>query len=417
MQSQKQARVLLLCPASSYRLTAYLKAARSLGIELVVGSAGEHSLITEVAEGLHVDFADSSGTVARILEFDQHLPLTGILASDDATGELAALAAQALGLPANSPQAAQLARRKDLARAHLQAAGLPVPQHRTVSLEQPIAPQLDGFPLPAVAKPVSLSGSRGVIRADTAEELLQACETIRGIAAELDNPEESGQLLLEQYIDGGEVAADGMLVGGVLQPLALFDKPEPLVGPTFEESYYITPSRLDAALQARIWAILERACVSYGLQHGPVHAELRIAEQGPVILEIAARTIGGECARMFDNSLPASMESLVLSAATGRPLTVIPPNRATGVLMIPIPRAGVLRRVEGVEQAAAVTGVVDVRIVAPVGHRLEVLPQGSSYLGFIFAEADEPAAVEGALRAAHARLDIRIDPFWQVGAG
>jgi len=306
------ARVLLLCPPSSYRLTAYLNAARELGMELVVGSAGEHSLITELAEGLHVDFADPAGTVARIVAFDQRLPLAAILASDDATVEIAALAAQALGLPANSPQAAQLARRKDLARAHLQAAGLPVPRHRAVDLTQALGAQLDGFPLPAVAKPVSMSGSRGVIRADSRDELLSACETIRSIAAELDNPEESAQLLLEQYIDGVEVAADGMLAAGVLQPLALFDKPEPLVGPTFEESYYITPSRLDAALQAQIWRILERACASYGLQHGPVHAELRIAADGPVILEIAARTIGGECARMFDNSLPASMEALVL---------------------------------------------------------------------------------------------------------
>jgi len=200
----------------------------------------------------------------------------------------------------------------------------------------------------------------------------------------------------------------------VLQPLALFDKPEPLVGPTFEESYYITPSRLDTELQARIWAILEQACASYGLQHGPVHAELRIGADGPVILEIAARTIGGECARMFDNSLPASMEALVLSAAIGRPLAVTSPDRASGVLMIPIPKAGVLRRVDGQAEAAAVAGVTDLRIVAPNGHRLEVLPHGASYLGFIFAEGDEPAEVEAALRAAHAALDIKIDPFWQM---
>jgi biotin carboxylase len=407
--------VLLLCPPSSYRLTAYLNAARGLGIELVVGSAGEHSLITELAEGLHVDFDDRAGTLARIVEFHQQQPLSGILASDDATVEIAALAAQALGLAANSPQSAQLARRKDLARAHLQAGGLPVPLHRRISLLEPLAAQLAGFPLPAVAKPVSMSGSRGVMRADTPDELLAACETIRAIAADLSDPEESAQLLLEQYIDGVEVAADGMLVAGMLQPLALFDKPEPLVGPTFEESYYITPSRLDAELQTRIWAILEQACASYGLSHGPIHAELRIAADGPVILEIAARTIGGECARMFDNSLPDSMEALVLAAAIGRPLPMGSPNRASGVLMIPIPRAGVLRRVDGVAEATAVTGVVDVRIVAPAGHRLEVLPQGASYLGFIFAEGDEPAQVEQALRDAHAALDIRIDPYWQMG--
>jgi len=257
------------------------------------------------------------------------------------------------------------------------------------------------------------SGDSG-LHSDTPAALLRACETIAGIAAELPDPEEAGQLLLEQYIDGVEVAADAMLGVDGLQPLALFDKPEPLVGPTFEESYYITPSRLDAALQARIWAILGRACRSYGLQYGPVHAELRIGTDGPVILEIAARTIGGECARMFDNSLPASMEALVLSALIGEPLPVTPPQHASGVLMIPIPRAGVLRRVAGVERAAAVAGVGDVRIVAPSGHRLETLPQGSSYLGFIFAEGDTPEQVEQALRRAHALLDIRIDPYWPM---
>ena len=408
-------RVLLLCPPSSYRLTAYLGAARELGIELVVGSAGEHSLITELADGLHLDFGDVTGSVAGIVEFARHQPLSGILASDDATVEIAALAAQALGLPANSPSASRLTRRKDLARARLQAHGLPVPAHRRLRLDQAIAPQLRGFPLPAVVKPVSMSGSRGVIRADTPAALLTACETSAAIAADAADPEERNQLLLEAYIDGAEVAADGMLGVGGIQPLALFDKPEPLTGPTFEESYYITPSRLDAGLQARIWHTIEQACACYGLHHGPVHAELRIGPDGPVILEVAARTIGGECARMFDDCLPTSMEALVLSAAVGEPLPVTVAQRAAGVLMIPSPTAGVLRRVDGVERATAVDGVVDLRIAEAPGHRLQTLPEGNSYLGFIFAQGDTPGQVERALRAAHAELVIRIDPYWTMG--
>ena len=408
-------RVLLLCPPSSYRLGAYLQAARELDIELLVGSAGEHSLITELAEGLHLDFSDPTAAVAGIIEFAARQPLSGILASDDATVEVAARAAQALGLPGNSPEANRLARRKDLARTLLQAQGLPVPAHRRIRLDQDLATQISGFPLPAVVKPLSMSGSRGVIRADSPEDLLTACHTSAAIAADLSDPEEAGHLLLEAYIDGIEVAADGMLGADGIQPLALFDKPEPLTGPTFEESYYITPSRLDAAMQQRIWQIIDQACACYGLHYGPVHAELRIGADGPVILEIAARTIGGECARMFDDSLPASMEALVLSAAVGEPLRVDPPTRATGVLMIPIPKAGVLRRVEGIEQAAALPGIRELRIVAPAGHHLQTLPQGNSYLGFIFAQADTPAEVEQALRAAHAELDILIDPFWALG--
>ena len=414
MPGKPRHRVLLLCPPNSYRLTAYLAAARELGIELVVGSAGEHSLITELAEGLHLDLSDVDGSVRRIVGFARRQPLSGLLASDDATVEIAARAAQALGLPANSPTASRLARRKDLARAHLRAHALPVPDHRLLRLDRPLAPQLSGFPLPAVVKPVSMSGSRGVIRADTPAALLAACETSAAIAADLSDPEERGQLLLEAYIDGVEVAADGMLGVDGIQPLALFDKPEPLTGPTFEESYYITPSRLDAELQARIWRTIDAACACYGLRYGPVHAELRIGVDGPVILEIAARTIGGECARMFDNSLPTSMEALVLSALVGEPLAVTPAQRATGVLMIPIPKAGVLRRVDGVERATAVAGIVDLSIAVAPGHRLETLPEGSSYLGFIFAQGDTPEQVEQALRAAHAELDIRIDPFWAL---
>jgi biotin carboxylase len=412
--SAGQERVLLLAPPNSYRLAAYLRAARSLGIDLVVASAGEHSLIAEVADGLHLDPGDPQDALAHIVAFAASRPLHGILASDDATVELAALAAQALGLPANPPEATRLARRKDLARAHLQAAGVPVPAHRLVDLGRELAPQLAGFPLPAVAKPVSLSASRGVIRADTLDELLAACETITGIVADLEHPDESGYLLLEAYIDGVEVAADGLLGPDGLQPLALFDKPEPLVGPYFEESYYVTPSRLDAGVQRAVWRTIAAACDSYGLRHGPVHAELRITAAGPVILEVAARTIGGECARMFDRCLTVGLESLALSAAVGRPPMVTPPDRATGVLMIPIPRAGVLRRVDGIEAAAAVPGVSDVRITAAPGHELQTLPDAASYLGFIFADAETPAAVEGALRQAHDILDIKIDPLWRI---
>ena len=405
---------MLLAPPNSYRLAAYLGAARSLGIDLVVASAGEHSLIAEVADGLHLDPGDPQDALARIVAFAASRPLQGILASDDATVELAALAAQALGLPANPPEATRLARRKDLARAHLQAAGVPVPAHRLVDLGRELAPQLAGFPLPAVAKPVSLSASRGVIRADTLDELLAACETITGIVADLEHPDESGYLLLEAYIDGVEVAADGLLGPDGLQPLALFDKPEPLVGPYFEESYYVTPSRLDAGVQQAVWRTIAAACDSYGLRHGPVHAELRITAAGPVILEVAARTIGGECARMFDRCLTVGLESLALSAAVGRLPMVTPPERATGVLMIPIPRAGVLRRVDGIEAAAAVPGVSDVRITAAPGHELQTLPDAAGYLGFIFADAETPAEVEGALRHAHEVLDIKIDPLWRI---
>ena len=411
---QRRPCVLLLCPPDSYRLPAYISAAESLEIELVAASRGEFSLIRELAEGLHLDLDQPRQAVSSILEFHRRRPLSGILASDDATVEIAALAAAELGLPANSPQASRFARRKDLARARLAQHGLPVPGHRLIDLRRDLAPQLRDFPLPAVAKPLGLSASRGVIRADSLPQLHQACERIAAIIADLLDPEERHQLLLEAYVDGFEVAADAVLVGGRLQPVALFDKPDPLVGPYFEETYYITPSRLQRDMQQRIWQCIERACDCYGLQQGPVHAELRIGSDGPVLLEVAARTIGGDCARMFDDQLSASLEQLALASAIGR---CLPPGRtegARGVLMIPIPRAGVLRRVDGTQRAADIEGIRQVSITARPGNRLQTLPEGASYLGFIFAQAQTPAGAERALRAAHAELEIRIDPFWEL---
>lgn len=413
-QNHSKPCVLLLCPPDSYRLAAYVRAAESLGIDLVAASKGEFSLIRELAQGLHLDIDRPRQAVDAILHFHRQRPLAGILASDDSTVEIAALAAAELGLPANSPDASRLARRKDLARARLAQHDQPVPRHRLIDLRSDLAAQLRGFPLPAVAKPLGLSASRGVIRADNLQQLQRACQRIAAIIADQADPQERHCLLLEEYIDGFEVAADAVLIGGRLQPVALFDKPDPLVGPFFEETYYITPSRLRQEVQRRIWQCIRQACECYGLQQGPVHAELRIADDGPVLLEIAARTIGGDCARMFDDQLSNSLEELALASAIGRSLPPARTKGARGVLMIPIPRAGVLRRVDGTQRAAVIDGIRQVSITARPGNRLLALPEGASYLGFIFAQADTPEGAERALRAAHAELEIRIDPFWEL---
>lgn len=407
--------VLLLCPPASYRLNAYLNAATALDIDITVVSHGEHSLVTELANGLHIDIENPQQAVKRITEFAAANEVSGVLATDDATVEIAARSASALGLPGNSPEAARLSRRKDLARSHLARHELPVPPHRTIDFSKPLQTQLEGFPLPAVIKPVALSASRGVIRADTPDTLVSACGQVGQIISESSDEFENSHALLEAYIDGREVAADGIVIHGKLQPLALYDKPDPLTGPYFEETYYVTPSRLPPSLQQTIWQIIEKACHALGIRQGPVHAELRIGEDGPVILEIAARTIGGNCARMFDDSLNTSLESLALSAVLGLPVTLQARENAHGVLMIPIPRAGVLRKVEGVTHAREVEFVTDIQITALPGHELKTLPQASSYLGFIFSRAPTAALAEQALRQAHTRLRVKIDPFWDLG--
>ncbi|MCP4994614.1 MAG: ATP-grasp domain-containing protein [Gammaproteobacteria bacterium] len=405
--------LLLVTPPQSYRLAAYLQAASSLGAKLTIASDGRHSLIKELADGIQIDFSDTHNSLQKIITAAQLTPFDGVVASDDATVELAAEVALALGLPFNSTASARLTRRKDLARQVLRSSGVPVPDHWLIDLESPLQPQLGLSAYPLVLKPISLSASRGVIRVDNIEEAVDACEVIRKIIADQPDPEERQTILAEAYLDGVEVALEGFLHQGRFESLALFDKPDPLTGPYFEETYYVTPSRLPSQIQGLIEQTVADACLVYGLQQGPVHAELRVnLERGKVwILEVAGRTIGGECGRALDAGLSQPLEKMVLASAMGESLAVKRDPGAAGVLMIPIPRPGVLRRVGGQAAALDVDGITDLRVTAPAGHELKTLPDASSYLGFIFARGERPEQVEQALRRAHGLLDIQIDPL------
>lgn len=407
-------RVLLIAPSQSYRIGAYLNAAREMGVDVEIASPTKHSLIRELAEGLHIDLDDPQKSLEIISRAARSSPYDGIIATDDATVELAAQVADRLGLSFNSVPSSRLARRKDLARDCLGNAGLPVPQYRLVSLLDDLATQIEGFPFPCVVKPLNLSASRGVIRADDQLQFLSACERIRPIIKDQPDPFESSHLLVEAYIEGVEVALEGFLRHGELSVLALFDKPEPLIGPFFEETYYITPSRLSPEKQHLIRARVAAACNAYGLVRGVVHAELRVTSDEAWILEVAGRTIGGECGSLFNLVSGVSIESLVVANAVGRTLPELSIKGAAGVLMIPIPKSGMLRRYGGIDKARAVHCIEAVRITAPIGHELVALPEGSSYLGFIFSKADTPEQAEAALREAHRKLNFKIDPVWRL---
>lgn len=388
-----------------------------MGLEPLVASRGEHSLISEVHGGLHVDLQDPEAALSTLLGEAREAPFAGILGSDDSTVELAARAAEAFGLPHNPPQAAHLSRRKDLARARLAQAGCPVPPHRLIHLDRPVPPQMAGLPWPCVIKPLNLSASRGVIRADNAQEFIDACRRSEAIIAEQGEGFEARHLLVEAYIDGIEVAYEGYLHRGALSRLALFDKPDPLTGPYFEETLYVTPSRLDRHTQEHIEERVAEACRAYGLTTGPVHAELRVDRHEAWILEIASRTIGGDCARTLDHGGELSLEALSLSLAMGRAVKVRPPDEARGVMMIPIRQGGVLRRVEGVMAAARVAHIERVDIIIREGNTLIPLPEGNQYLGYIFARAPTPEAVTQALREAHSCLDIVVAPVFKTSRG
>jgi biotin carboxylase len=401
-------RVLLLLPTTTYRTQAFLDAARTLGVEVVCASDRPNALAERAPDTLLTLDFDAPDTAAEVVRrFAESHPLDAVVGVDDLTTVAAAAIAERLGLPANPVGAAAAARNKLEMRRRLAAAGVPVPAFRPVSLDDDPAVAGQAVPYPCVLKPLALSASRGVIRADTLEEFVVAVRRIAGILAAAGD--RSRTLLAEEFIPGAEVALEGLMVGGALQTLALFDKPDPLEGPFFEETIYVTPSRLAARTQAELSSVTARAAAALGLREGPVHAELRLDAGSPRVIEVAARSIGGLCSRVLRFGAGLTLEQLILRHALGRKIESYErERRPAGVMMIPIPRAGRLEAVTGTERAREVPGVEEVTITAHRGQELIPLPEGWQYLGFIFARADTPGTVERALREAHGRLHIDI---------
>ena len=414
MQNQKNKRLLLISHHNSYRIAPYIKAAKNLDLEVSIASEGQHSLVSEVANGLHINFNNTDSAIKDILEENQRNPFTGILGSDDQTVELAAHAAKILGLAHNPPLAAQCSYRKDLARAQLALAGCPVPIHCLLDLTRPLKKQMAGLPWPCVLKPLNMSASRGVIRADNEAAFIAACERLKPIVATTPGEFEQQHLLIEDYIDGIEIAYEGYLHKGVLNSITIFDKPDPLVGPYFEETIYVTPTELSGNLQQSITEVIQKACNAYGLTTGAIHAECRIDKENKLwILEIASRTIGGDCARILDND-NFGIEELAISLAIDQPIEVAMPEQARGVMMIPIREKGLLKRVEGLLEANRIKHIDKIDIIIREGHELVPLPEGNQYLGYIFASAESPALVTAAIREAYGLLKFVTAPIFKI---
>ena len=407
-------RLLLLLPTTTYRTEAFVDAASKLGVELVCASERPSALQELAPEALvTLDFRDPVASAETVARFARRRPIDAVVAVDDLTTVVAAAISERLGLKANSLSAARAARDKHTMRRCLASAGVPVPRFRLVKLAGDPGALAEGVEYPCVLKPLMLSASRGVIRANDAREFVTAFRRIAAIlehAASAPADEARQALLVEEFVPGREVALEGLLVGGTLHVLALFDKPDPLDGPFFEETIYVTPSRLSKTGQDRIAAVTRDACSALGLTEGPIHAELRVNERGPFVLEVAARSIGGLCARTLRFGTGLSLEELILCHALGRPLESLERERqSAGVMMIPIPRAGRLTAVRGTEEAAAVDAIEEVAITMHPGQAVVPLPEGWQYLGFIFARGETPAAVEEALREAHTRLHFDIE--------
>ncbi len=406
-------RVLLLIPSRTYRTKDFLDAARALEVDVVVGS--EHaSPATDLSGGhaLELSLADVSAGTGAIVDFARRFPLDAVVPVDDGSTIVAAVGAAALGLPHNRVEAVAASRDKARTRELLAAAGLNTPRFRI----WPADSDPDEVPVPTfpvVVKPVDLSGSRGVIRADDPETLAAAFERVAAIvrAPDVCPPgAEPQRILVEDFIPGVEVAVEGLLRGGELELLAIFDKPDPLEGPFFEETIYVTPSRLPADAQAIIVSTTAAATRAVGLTEGPVHAELRLNDRGAWVLEIAARSIGGLCARTLRFGAGVPLEELIIRHAAGLPIRSLErEGAAAGVMMLPIPRAGTLREVRGRDEAMAVPGIEGLTITIPPGGAVVPLPEGDRYLGFMFARAKTPGEVEAALREAHRRLEVVVE--------
>lgn len=411
-------------------MRAFGEAAERLGVELAFATDRCHQLEDPWRDSaVPVRFYDDRASLDAIARAAAARPIDGLLAVGDRPTVLAALAAERLGLAGNPPDAARASANKRLMRERLSAAGLPAPRFQCVRASSDARALAGRIEYPCVVKPLAMAASRGVTRANDDDELVAAFERLRRLLGRKEVKAERDPahdwILVEDYIPGRELALEGVLERGDLRTLAIFDKPEPLEGPYFEETIYVTPPALTADDQATVAHTIGAGARALGLRHGPVHAECRVNDRGVYILEIAARPIGGLCARALrfvntgDSHLFARnsgekvtvpLEELLLLHALGEPIGAYAREaRASAVMMIPIPRKGLYKGVDGLEEARAIEGIDAVEITAKADQLLLPLPEGSSYLGFIFAKAGRPEEATAALREALARLTFRID--------
>jgi len=401
---------------TTYRASAFIAAARRLQVTVVVGSDQPQALeALTPGSTLTLDFLQPETAVRTIAAFAAAHSLDAVVGVDDETTLTAAMAAEALGMSHNAVASVAAARNKRRMRELLAQADVLSPPFACFSIDEDPAEIVRQITFPCVVKPLFLSASRGVIRADDAVQFMTAFQRL---VAMLRTPELAvrggalaRQLLVEVFIAGQEVALEGLLTRGQLKVLALFDKPDPLDGPFFEETFYVTPSRLPGSIQEAITASTARTVQALGLREGPVHVELRVNAQGPWMIEIAARSIGGLCSRTLRFDAGLSLEEVILRHALGHDVASCTRDPlAAGVMMLPIPHRGILRHIQGREEARRVPGIEDLSLTIPLGQEVLPLPEGDRYLGFLFARAATPEDVETALRTAHARLTFVITP-------
>jgi predicted ATP-grasp superfamily ATP-dependent carboligase len=422
MNSPKERpRILLFTAKLGYQTRAFDAAAKKLGVELVFVTDRCHKLDDPWHDrAVPVRFEVPEEAAFAVMQEQSGRHVDGVLALGDRPTLTAAYVARGLGVPHNHPASVEACRSKLRLREVFRDAGLPTPWFRTLPLQAIPEPALMGVTYPCVLKPISLSASQGVVRVNNREEFLAGAGRLKHLleSAEIQATREPNldRMIVEQYLPGREVAVEGLLKDGELRVLAIFDKPDPLEGPYFEETIYVTPSRLPAVQQESIEKSFREATRALGLTHGPVHGEFRLNERGVWPIEVAPRPIGGLCARALRFQLenetePIGLEELLLRHILDLPGSDAPRETlASGVLMIPVPQSGILEKVEGAEEARQIAGVTELEITARWHDYIAAWPEGSSYLGFLFARGESPVIVENALREGHARLNFKLTP-------
>jgi hypothetical protein len=435
-QRPSERRLLLFTNKLGYQTRSFEEVAQKHATEIIYVTDRCHQLEDPWGDrAIAVHFESAQSAAANVVEALNGKSVDGILALGDSPSVAAAYTARELGIPYNHPASVEACRSKLRMREVFRETGLKTPWFRVINLDPLPEPDLLGISYPCVLKPVSLSASRGVIRADNRDGFVSAAQRIRKL---LESPEiratreaHLDQILVEGYIPGREIAVEGLLTEGVLKILAIFDKPDPLEGPYFEETIYVTPPNLSESQQLAIQECAQDCARAMGLTRGPVHAEFRIhgdrtADNQVWPLEIAARPIGGLCARALRfvenenqtignknayEQATMGLEELLLLHSLDLPVSAwVRERMASGVMMIPVPSSGILESVQEQEAARETPGITELLITARLHDYLEAWPEGASYLGFLFAAAETTREVEQTLRAAHAKLRFTITP-------
>jgi biotin carboxylase len=395
--------VLLLAKSYSYRTSAFIEAAAKVDIQVVLGSEGDHVLKSIQPEGfLTIDFQEPETATDIIVSHQESHPIDAIVSVGDDGVEIAAMASAALSLQCNPMVAAAATKNKYSMRKMFADAGLPSPGFERFSIQTDPEEISASIRYPSVLKPLSSSASRGVIRVNDSIEFKDAFQRLRKLFAqanhELSMKEMQNEILIEDFIPGEEVILEGLLISEELHSLAIFDKPDPMDGPYFEETILVTPTRKSTGVQAAIQNCALQMVRAIGLREGPIHAEMRLNSDGVFPLEIAARSIGGYCSRALRFAGGCTLEELII-------------QHAVGVQQLPIQRESAavgVTAVEGIEDAEGIAGIEEIILTIPIGHKVIPLPEGNQYLGFIFARAESPDEVEESLRMAHAVLNIQV---------